>query len=235
MAAVAREAKAPVSRADMADVERYARGDFLTDLIKGMADTEATTRLADKVAALTGIDQAVSRRLAGRFDGIEFRREFDRRDGKVTGRYDASVMGFDPFPDSSFYHFNDPSGEPLVGAADQRGGRSHHAQTQLAAGRLLPAAQRRGGEGLGFRPRHQSAGVDFPTAADSRARSQAEAAGRARPVRSRHAVFRHENGARSVAGVCVRPGASSSWSIPAATCSIRVTPRARRSEPRSRR
>jgi carboxypeptidase C (cathepsin A) len=32
----------------------------------------------------------------------------------VTGRYDASVMGFDPYPDSSFSHFGDPSGEPLV-------------------------------------------------------------------------------------------------------------------------
>jgi carboxypeptidase C (cathepsin A) len=114
MAAVAREAKGPVTYADMADVEGYARGDFLSDLIKGQADTEATTRLADKVAELTGIDQAVSRRLAGRFDIAEFRREFDRRNGKVTGRYDASVLGFDPNPDSSFYHFNDPSGEPLV-------------------------------------------------------------------------------------------------------------------------
>jgi carboxypeptidase C (cathepsin A) len=114
MAAVAREIKGPVTRADMADVERYARGDFLIDLIKGLADTEATNRLADKVAALTGIDQAVSRRLAGRFAVAEFRREFDRRDGKVTGRYDASVMGLDPDPDSSFYHFKDPSGEPLL-------------------------------------------------------------------------------------------------------------------------
>jgi len=114
MAAVAREAKGPVTRADMTDVERYASGDFLTDLIKGSADTAATNRLADKVAALTGIDQVVSRRLAGRFDAIEFRREFDRRDGKVTGRYDASVMGLDPYPDSSFYHFKDPSGEPLT-------------------------------------------------------------------------------------------------------------------------
>jgi carboxypeptidase C (cathepsin A) len=113
MAAVAREAKGAVTRADMADVERYARGDFLSDLVKGLADTEATTRLADKFAALTGIDQTVSRRLAGRLDVAEFRREFDRKDGKVTGRYDASVSGFDPYPDSSFYHFRDPSGEPL--------------------------------------------------------------------------------------------------------------------------
>ena len=114
MAAVARAAKGPVTRADMADVEQYARGEFLTDLMKGEADTAATTRLADRFAALTGIDQAVSRRLAGRLDVIEFRREFDRRDGKVTGRYDASVMGLDPSPDSSFYHFRDPSGEPLT-------------------------------------------------------------------------------------------------------------------------
>src|SRR5216683_2959839 len=114
MAAVAREVKGPVSRADMADVERYARGDFLSDLVKGEADAEATTRLADRVAALTGIDQAVSRRLAGRFDVAEFRREFDRRNGKVRGRYDASVSGLDPNPDSSFYHFDDPSGQPLA-------------------------------------------------------------------------------------------------------------------------
>jgi len=114
MAAVAREVKGPVSPADMADVERYARGDFLSDLVKGEADAEATTRLADRVAALTGIDQAVSRRLAGRFAAAEFRREFDRRNGKVRGRYDASVSGSDPNPDSSFYHFDDPSGEPLV-------------------------------------------------------------------------------------------------------------------------
>lgn len=114
MAAIAREAKHPVTRADMADVEAYARGDFLADLIRGEADKEATTRLADRVSALTGLDQAVTRRLAGRLDISEFRREFDRRDGKVTGRYDGSVLGIDPDPDSSDSHFSDPSGDPLI-------------------------------------------------------------------------------------------------------------------------
>ena len=118
MAAVAREVReagrAPLTHADLADVERYAQGEFLTDLIKGQADTQAATRLADKVAALTGIDQAVSRRLAGRFEVGEFRREFDRRNGRVTGRYDASVMGFDPYPDSNSAHFGDPSGDSLM-------------------------------------------------------------------------------------------------------------------------
>lgn len=123
--AVARAAKGlvtgPVKRADLADVEAYARGEFLTDLVKGEADKEATNRLADKVAELTGIDQSVSRRLAGRFDVGEFRREFDRRNGKVTGRYDASVRGYDPYPDSSSSRFGDPSGDalqaPLTSAA----------------------------------------------------------------------------------------------------------------------
>jgi carboxypeptidase C (cathepsin A) len=114
MAAVAREKeKGSVTRADLADVESYARSDFLTDLLKGEADIEATNRIADRIAAFTGIDQAVSRRLAGRFDAVEFRREFDRKNGMVTGRYDASVTGFDPSPDSSFYQFGDPSAEPL--------------------------------------------------------------------------------------------------------------------------
>jgi carboxypeptidase C (cathepsin A) len=114
MAAVAREKeKGSVSRDELADVEQYARSDFLTDLLKGEADTDATNRIADRVATLTGIDQAVSRRLAGRFDAIEFRREFDRKNGMVTGRYDASVTGFDSHPDSSFYNFGDPSAEPL--------------------------------------------------------------------------------------------------------------------------
>jgi carboxypeptidase C (cathepsin A) len=114
MAAVARQTKGPVMRSDLAEVEQYARGDFLVDLVKGQADNEATTRLADKVASLTGIDPAVSRRLAGRFGVAEFRREFDRRNGKVTGRYDASVEGFDPNPDSSVSRFGDPSGDPLI-------------------------------------------------------------------------------------------------------------------------
>jgi carboxypeptidase C (cathepsin A) len=114
MAAVARQQKGAVSRADLAEVEAYARGEFLLDLVKGPADQAATMRLSDKVAALTGIAPAVSRRLSGRFDSSEFRREFDRANGRVAGRYDASVFGFDPFPDSSSYRFGDPSSDSLI-------------------------------------------------------------------------------------------------------------------------
>lgn len=114
MAAVARAAKGEVSPKDLADVEGYARGEFLADLIKGQADVEATNRIADKVAGFTGIDASVTRRLAGRLSVGEFRREFDRKDGKITGRFDASVMGFDPYPDSNYAQFGDPSGDALI-------------------------------------------------------------------------------------------------------------------------
>ena len=114
MVAVAREAKGQVAHKDLADVERYARGEFLADLVKGQADVEATNRIADKIAGLTGIDAAVTRRLAGRLSVGEFRREFDRKNGKVTGRYDASVLGFDPYPDSNYVQFGDPSGDTLI-------------------------------------------------------------------------------------------------------------------------
>ena len=114
MAAVAREAKGPVTHKDLADVERYARGEYLVDLARGQADVAATNRAADRVASLTGIDATVTRRLAGRLSVGEFRREFDRKNGRVTGRYDASVMGFDPYPDSNYAQFGDPSGDPLM-------------------------------------------------------------------------------------------------------------------------
>jgi carboxypeptidase C (cathepsin A) len=114
MAAVARQRKGPISRADLADVENYARGEYLTDLVRGEADKEATTRLADRVAALTGVDKTVSRRLAGRFGTREFQREFDREAGKVTGRFDGATLGLDPFPDSSDSHFGDPSADALI-------------------------------------------------------------------------------------------------------------------------
>jgi carboxypeptidase C (cathepsin A) len=156
-AAVAREReKTGITRADMKDVETYARSDFLVDLMKGQADADATSRLADKVAALTGIDPAVSRRLAGRFDIAEFRREFDRRDGKVTGRYDASVLGTDPYSDSSFFRFGDQSGDalqaPLTSAAVDLITRKLNWRPDGSYEVLNPAVERAWDFGRGMQP-----------------------------------------------------------------------------------
>src|SRR6187402_1246979 len=54
---------------------------------------------------------------------------------------------------------------------------------------------------MGFRSRYQSAAIGVGPAPGPRHRRQAERAGRTRPVRSRHTLFRIEAGARPVAGV----------------------------------
>ncbi|WP_371821709.1 MULTISPECIES: hypothetical protein [Bradyrhizobium] len=56
----------------------------------------------------------MSRRLAGRFELAELRREFDRKNGKLIGNYDASVRGLDPYPDSDFHLSGDPSSDTLL-------------------------------------------------------------------------------------------------------------------------
>ena len=68
------------------------------------------------MAALAGIDQAVSRRLAGRFDvgRISPRVSTVANGPRKLGRYDASVSGYDPYPDSSYSQFGDPSGDSLT-------------------------------------------------------------------------------------------------------------------------
>jgi carboxypeptidase C (cathepsin A) len=108
MAAVMRETKGPVTRADVQDVERYAASDFLIDELKGQSDPQALDRLSDKVASLIGLDPIFVRRLGAQIPAEAFRRELDRRQAKVTSAYDATVTGYDPFPDSYFSRFQDP-------------------------------------------------------------------------------------------------------------------------------
>jgi len=105
MAATYREAH---SRAEVADVESYATGDFLSDLLKGERDTAAVDRLSSRVAALTGLDPALVHRRAGRIDLSTFLR--DRVPGKVGSPYDGTVEAWDPFPSAA----NDNSPDPIL-------------------------------------------------------------------------------------------------------------------------
>ena len=93
MAAAQRQAG---SRTDVADVEAYATGDYLADLMRGESDTAATARLGTRVAALTGLDPALVTRRAGRIGLSTFLR--DRVPGQVASPYDATVAAADPFP-----------------------------------------------------------------------------------------------------------------------------------------
>jgi carboxypeptidase C (cathepsin A) len=96
------------SRELMKEAETYATGAYLADLLKGPADREAVTRLAERVSALTGLDQETVRRQAGRLTAHSYQREIGRDVGRVLSAYDTGVTGWDPDPTAPQSGFEDP-------------------------------------------------------------------------------------------------------------------------------
>ena len=90
-----------VTRASLADVESYARGDFLADLMRGVKDAPALDRLTQRVANLTTLDPALVRALGGRIPSQVFLRELHRKAQRIGSAYDVTVTGFDPTPFST--------------------------------------------------------------------------------------------------------------------------------------
>lgn len=108
MAAAALERKGEASRAALQEAERFASGEYLTGLMRGLRDREAVERISRRVAELTGLDPALVLRLAGRIDMSTFQREFERSSGDVVSAYDTGVRGYDPDPTAAFSRFEDP-------------------------------------------------------------------------------------------------------------------------------
>ncbi len=108
MAAAAREPSAPFDREALREVERYAAGEYMQDLMRGERDTAAAERVSARVAQLTGLDPVLVRRLAGRVDTRTFVRERNRDRGVIASMYDATITGIDPDPSSSSSHYDDP-------------------------------------------------------------------------------------------------------------------------------
>jgi carboxypeptidase C (cathepsin A) len=104
--AVVRAEHGPVTRAGLADVEAYAAGDYLTDILRGSGDTAAVDRLTAHVAGLTGFDPAVVRRMDGRLDRYRFQRELNP--GRVSSAYDGTISRPNPQPHALASQFPDP-------------------------------------------------------------------------------------------------------------------------------
>jgi carboxypeptidase C (cathepsin A) len=108
MAAAVREENSPFDREALRDVERYASGDYLLDLLRGERDSAAVERITARLAPLTGLDPAIVRRLAGRIDTRTFIRERTRDRGQIASMYDATITAIDPDPSASSSHPDDP-------------------------------------------------------------------------------------------------------------------------------
>jgi carboxypeptidase C (cathepsin A) len=108
LAAIALAAQGPVTPEQLKPVEQYAEGEYLLDLAHGRGDPGAAERVAGKVAALTGLDPKMVKRLGGQIDFHTFAREAHRDQGVVTSMYDGTVSGYDAFPHDAENHFEDP-------------------------------------------------------------------------------------------------------------------------------
>ncbi|MDR3529615.1 MAG: peptidase S10 [Rhodopila sp.] len=104
--AVARAQRGPVARTDMADVEAYAAGDYLVDMLRGEQDATAIDRLTARVASLTGLDPALVRRMRGRLDARVFQQSLVS--GRVGSVYDGTIMRPNPTPRQLSSQFPDP-------------------------------------------------------------------------------------------------------------------------------
>ena len=104
--AAVRAQHGPVARADLADVEAYAAGDYLIDILRGSADAAAIDRLTERVVALTGFDRATVRHLGGRLDRSVFQRELVP--GRVGSVYDGTITRPNPEPRARGNEFPDP-------------------------------------------------------------------------------------------------------------------------------
>jgi carboxypeptidase C (cathepsin A) len=108
-AAVALEAKGALSPDALGEAEHFALGDYLIELAAGYGDAQASHRLYDSVAALTGLDQSIVARWHGRVPLSAYVKEMRRSDGQVLSRYDGSVAIADPDP-----RRNDTRDDPIL-------------------------------------------------------------------------------------------------------------------------
>jgi carboxypeptidase C (cathepsin A) len=104
--AAVRARRGSVGRSDMADVEGYARGEYVIDILRGEHDPQATDRLTERVVALTGLDLALVRRMHGRLDASLFQQFVSP--GRVASVYDATATRPDPTPRQLSSEFPDP-------------------------------------------------------------------------------------------------------------------------------
>lgn len=98
----------------MAEVIAYTRGQYVTDLLAGHSDPQATPRIVKKVAELTGLDAQFVKNLGGRIDTQAYLREVHREKGEIGSVYDSNVTAPDPFPYSPYDRSNDPILEAAI-------------------------------------------------------------------------------------------------------------------------
>ncbi len=96
------------SHDELAEVEAYARGDYLMDLMRGPRDQQALNRIVKRVAQYSGLAEDVVRQYGGRLDEFIYIREANRVASRQASGYDATVTADDPDSTAYFPRWDDP-------------------------------------------------------------------------------------------------------------------------------
>jgi carboxypeptidase C (cathepsin A) len=113
-AAAAMETGGDLDMSALAEVEAYAAGDFVVDLLAGLDDEAARARLVERLTGLTGLEPDLIDRFAGRLDERTFARELLRDEGRIASAYDTSVTADDPVPESPYGRRPDPMLDGMI-------------------------------------------------------------------------------------------------------------------------
>ena len=122
IAAATREANGQPfkSRDELAEVEAYARGDYLLDLMRGPGDAAAVDRLVKRVTSYSGLPETTVRQYGGRLDEFVYIRETNRAAQKQASGYDSTVTADDPDSTAYFPRWDDPISSglnaPMIGS-----------------------------------------------------------------------------------------------------------------------
>ena len=100
-AAAALERTAPPTPESLVEVERFALGPYLTALAASPRDDSAMKAIHARVADLIGLPESLVARHDGRVPISVFAKELRRPDRLLVSRYDSSMAGPDPYPESS--------------------------------------------------------------------------------------------------------------------------------------
>lgn len=95
-------------RSALAEAESYARGDYITDLLRGPQDAAALERVVGRLSAMTGLAPEKLRRLGGRIAAMDWVHDSDPSGRTIASTYDGAVRGLSPDPAHSPSEWADP-------------------------------------------------------------------------------------------------------------------------------
>jgi len=101
--------KTPLDKV-LREAEAFATGEFSVFLTQGASMPAAErSRILERMAKFIGLPLARVARAEGRIPFEAFARELLRDEGKLCGRYDATITATDPFPDRDGFTGPDPT------------------------------------------------------------------------------------------------------------------------------